>query len=375
MTAADREEMRGTIRRIIRIRFAVVSGVFLLVAASTLAGLAGGGAASQGGLLLHGANAAVVVGLNALCLALVARTRNLRPLVLFQLAIDALNFTLTLYRTGGVASPLTFLYLGVILEAGLLLSGGETFLAAGACALLYLATVGLELLGILPHQSFFLPTAGLELVPAYIALNVLVTLSAFALVASLAAYLAAELRRRAASDRAASARVSRQIATLRLLQRATDAVSSSRSVRAVAGCILGLLLDHLRLDRALLYLATGRKLRLVMVKHRVPGSDSRQVPRLSIPLRRNAGLTARVALRREAVNVANPQDSPFINRELQKRVGSNPFAMAPLVARGRLVGVLGIDRGTVSGRISDEEFQVLRIFAAHAALAISAFRR
>jgi hypothetical protein len=375
MSAADREEVRLTIRRIIRVRFAVISAVFVLIAASSLAGLAASGLAGSAGLVLHGINAAAVLGLNAFCLWLVGRVRELRPLVLFQLAIDALNFTFTLYKTGGVASPLSFLYLGVIFEAGLLLGGTETFLAAGVCAGLYLGTVGLELLGLLPHQSFFRPMAGLEAVPAYAALSVLCTLFAMVLVASLAAYLAAELRRRNRTDRAANARLSRQLAALRLLQRTTDAVNSSRSVRGVADFILGQLLDFLRLDRALLYLAEGRQLRLFMVKYRGAVPPGQRAPRVSIPLRTGAGLTARVALQRSPVNVKDPRDSPFINRELQQRIGTNPFALAPLVARRRLVGVLGIDRSIASGEISDEEFQVLRIFAAQAAIAISALRK
>ena len=377
MTAPDREETRQTVRRIIRIRFAVVSAIFTphrgLLARRLRRSHRGLGA---GSLLLHGVNAAVVLGLNGLCLALLRKLRNLRPLVLFQLAIDALNFTFTLYKTGGVTSPLWFLYLGVIMEAGLLLSGGETFLSAGVCAALYLGAVGLELFHLLPHQSFFLPLAGLDITPAYAALSVLCTLFALTLVASLAAYLAAELRRRNRGYRLANARLSRQIATLRLLQRATDAVNSSRSIRGVADFMLGQLLDFLRLDRALLYLVTDRKeLRLFMVKYRGGTPPGRTPPRVTIPLRREAGLTARVALRRAPVNVRKPQDSPFINRELQQRIGTNPFAMAPLVARGRLLGVLGIDRSLASGEISDEEFQVLRIFATQAAIAISALRK
>jgi hypothetical protein len=384
VTAIDREEMRGTIRRIIRIRFAVVTAVFVLIAASSFAGFArsAGVSASSlprgagGAFLFHGANAAAVLGLNALCLWLVGRVRNLRPLVLFQLAIDALNFTFTLYKTGGVASPLAFLYLGVILAAGLLLSGRETFLVAGLCAMLYLGTVGLEFFHLLPHQSYFLPLTGLEAVPAYAALSVLCTLFAFVLVASLAAYLAAELRRRNRGYKQVNARLSKQIATLQLLQRATEALNSSRSVRGVADSILGQLLDFLHLDRALLYLTAGdRSLRLYMVKYRGSAPPGRGPLRVTIPLREDAGLTARVALRRTPINVRRPQDSPFINRELQKRIGKNPFAMAPLVVRRRLVGVLGVDRSVVSGEISDEEFQVLRIFAAQAAIAISGLRK
>ena len=321
-------------------------------------------------------NAVVVLGLNLLCLRLAASAgRNLRPLVLFQLAIDALNFTFTLYKTGGVASPLAFLYFGVVFAAGLLLGGRGTFAVAGVCAVLYLGVVGLDSLGVLPHQSFFLPLEGLQIRPAYVALSVLCTLFALTLFAFLASYVAAELRRRNTVYRQANARLEKQLSTLRLLQRTIESLNSSRGPRAAADRILGDLLGFLHLDRALLYLAEGRTLRLFMVKYRDGVPAVRRVsPRLTIPLRRGSGLTARVALRRTPVNIRRPEDSPLINRELQKKIGDNPFALAPLVVRDRLVGVLGVDRGSASGHISDEEFQVVCIFAAQAAITISGLR-
>ena len=377
MSAIDREETRRTLRLIIRIRFFIVPAVLVLLGASAFVGFARSAAFTAGSLPLHAVNAAVVIGLNALCLLLVGRVRDLRPLVLFQLAIDALNFTFTVYKTGGVASPLAFLYYGVIFAAGLLLGARGTFLVAGVCAALYLGIVGFELLHLIPHQSYFVPLAGLHLIPAYVALSVLFTLFSLALIAFLASYLSAELRRRNKSYRQANARLSKKIATLQLLQRATEALNSSRRVRDVADAILGELLEFLRLDRALLYLnRDGRTLRLFMVKYRSGSAAAgRRSPRISIPLREGAGLTARVAIRRTAMNVRRPQDSPFINRELQKRIGTNPFAIAPLVVRDRLIGVLGVDRSLVSGEISDEEFQVLKIFAGQAAIAISGLRK
>jgi K+-sensing histidine kinase KdpD len=375
--AIEREETRRTLRLIIRIRFIIVPAVLVLVAASALVGFARSAAFTAGSIPLHAVNAAVVIGLNTLCLLLAGRVRDLRPLVLFQLAIDALNFTFTVYKTGGVASPLAFLYYGVIFAAGLLLGARGTFLVAGVCAALYLGIVGLELLHLIPHQSYFVPLAGLHLIPAYVALSVLFTLFSLALIAFLASYLSAELRRRNRSYRQANTRLSKKVATLQLLQRVTEALNSSRRVRDVADAILGELLEFLRLDRALLYLnRDGRTLRLFMVKYRSgSASAGRRSPRISIPLREGAGLTARAAIRRTAMNVRRPQDSPFINRELQKRIGTNPFAIAPLVVRDRLIGVLGVDRSLVSGEISDEEFQVLKIFAGQAAIAISGLRK
>ena len=83
-----------------------------------------------------------------------------------------------------------------------------------------------------------------------------------------------------------------------------------------------------------------------------------------------AGLTARAALRQEAYNVTDPADSPLINRELAQRIGMNPFALAPLVVRGRTIGVIGIDRGRDNGAIQNEEFRILQVFANQAAITL-----
>ena len=57
-------------------------------------------------------------------------------------------------------------------------------------------------------------------------------------------------------------------------------------------------------------------------------------------------------------------------RELAERIGINPFAVAPMVIKGQLLGVLGVDRSVELGVIDDEAFQVLIAFADQAALAI-----
>jgi GAF domain-containing protein len=91
---------------------------------------------------------------------------------------------------------------------------------------------------------------------------------------------------------------------------------------------------------------------------------------VDIPLREDAGLTARCALLRLAVKVDRPGESPYINKELARKIGMNPFALAPLLLRGNTVGVLGIDRSHENGFVTEEEFQILQIFANQAAITI-----
>ena len=94
-----------------------------------------------------------------------------------------------------------------------------------------------------------------------------------------------------------------------------------------------------------------------------------------MPLENDAGLTARSALQREAYNITNPENSPFINKELAKKIGLNPFALSPLVIREKVVGVIGIDRSINSGSITDDEFSILKMFANQAAITIDSLQQ
>ena len=55
---------------------------------------------------------------------------------------------------------------------------------------------------------------------------------------------------------------------------------------------------------------------------------------------------------------------------ISAKIGMNPFAMAPLVLRGKSVGVIGIDRSFENGSITEEEFKILQMFANQAAITI-----
>ena len=370
---ADRQRLLESFRLVLRLRFILFPAVLALILLASLAGPARRSLLDGPTLLLHGINAAVVLSLNTLALVLVRRTEKLAPLVLFQLAIDALNFTFTIYKTGGAASPLTFLYYGPIFAASILAGTRATFAVAGLSAGLYAAIVLLDAAGVLPHQAWFAALEGVRSSTSYLALALLFTLFSLAMIAFLASYLARELRRRQQEAAESSAELGRRLRVMHLLHRTTGAINRSRNVREVADSILGELLEFLRLDRALLYLASPGSLRLFMVKtrRRAPAGPPLSV---RIPLRPDAGLTARAALERRSYNVRRPEESPHINRALAGRIGLNPFALLPLVVRDRLFGVLGVDRGVTYGEIGDEEFRLLEVFANQAAIAIASLR-
>lgn len=88
--------------------------------------------------------------------------------------------------------------------------------------------------------------------------------------------------------------------------------------------------------------------------------------RVEIPLGPNEGLTAQCALKNEAINVTDPSQQEGINKELAKKIGLNPFALAPMTYRGRVLGVLGVDRGLQRGVVDDDDFELLILFARQA---------
>ncbi len=332
-TPGDRQHLLDSFRLILRLRFIVVPAVLALVFIASLVGPTRRTLLDGPTLLLHGINAAVVLSLNALALVLARRVGVSAPLVLFQLAIDALNFTFTIYKTGGAASPLAFLYYGPIFAASILAGTPATFATAGLSACLYAAVVLLEAFGVLPHQPWFPALEGVRSSTSYLALALLFTLFSLAMIAFLASYLARELRRRQKALAAANAELERRLRVMHLLHRTTGALNRSRSVREVADSILGELLAFLDLDRALLYLAAKNSLGLFMVKHRA-GVREPAGAKLSvrIPLRSDAGLTARAAIERRAYNIRRPEESPLINRALRRPHRHEP--LRPDAARG-----------------------------------------
>jgi GAF domain-containing protein len=124
----------------------------------------------------------------------------------------------------------------------------------------------------------------------------------------------------------------------------------------------------MNVDRALMYVVDGDALvlRRVTYHKRVP-PESHSPMRVRIPLDPGEGLTARCAVENRAFNVADPSLQEGINVELARRIGMNPFALAPMTYRGKVLGVLGIDRGSGLGIIGDDELEVLQVFARQAA--------
>jgi hypothetical protein len=339
-------------------------------------------------VVVNGTNLLIIMTLNVIYTVLVRRMVNLRPLVLFQLFIDVIHFTLTIYKTGSLLSPFSFLYFFVIFNAAILVSGRATYLVAATGALLYSLTAVAEFVGLLPHQDYFSPFSGLGSNPSFLILTWTFSLLSFFAFAALASYLTTLVRRRQAQLRGANAELDHELRTMSVLYRTSKALSSHTRVREVVDFILGELLEHLQLDRALLYLNMRNEvldLYMVKLRERSVGRDAVQTLEqsalaagadlnISIPLEINAGLTARAALERRPYNIRRPDRSPLINRRLAQQIGMNPFALAPMIIRRRVVGVIGIDRNLASGPIDDEEFRILQMFANQTAITIASLQ-
>lgn len=378
----EEAETRKNIQLIIRIRWIVTPAIFVILLVASLAGVSGKGGFDRTQIVINAVNMGVMLLLNVVYLLLNRRLSKLAPLVIFQLMIDVVHVTLTAYKTGGISSPFSFLYFFVIFEAAMLMSAWSAQVFAAVSAGFYSATTVLERSGLLPHQDFFLPMKFLRSSEGYIVLSWSFTVLSFFGFAALTGYLTRLLEKRRDRLRQAHEVLTKSHETLLLLHRATSALNSFSTVGEVADSILGELLDHLQLDRALLYLVRNDTLQLFMVKVR---DSSREAVRtltedevaqgatgmnVELPMTEEAGLTARCAVRCEPYNIQDPEASPYINRELAKRIGMNPFALAPMVLRDQTIGVIGIDRSGDNAAIEDEEFRILQVFANQAAITL-----
>ncbi len=361
------EEIRKNLQLIIRIRWFVSPSILLIMVVAGMIGVANRFSFSYEEILVNGANVGIMLLLNLSYAVLARKVQDLRPLVVMQLLIDVIHFSFTIYKTGSVTSPFTFLYFFVVFSAALLVSARSSFFVAGVSSGLYGAMVLLERFGIIPHQSYFSPFKGLHQNPAYFFLTVGFTIGSLFAFAALAGFLTGLIHRRQAELRKAVGLLREKNEIMNLLFRTSESLNQYETVPEIADFILGQLMEFLQLDRALLYVNQGNEmLHLQTVRTREGSGDSSVT--LDIPLKMDAGLTARVALEQTAYNIRDPENSDLINKELARKIGLNPFAIAPMVLRSRTVGVIGIDRSFKP--IKNEEFNVLKAFASQAAIAI-----
>ena len=373
-----RSELIKKIRWIIRLRFVISPAVVLLMLFTGYKGLTQQPALTRSALFATLITAGIAVALNLVyAVALRRGWRELRGFVVLQLALDVLLFTSYVYRSGGVTSPFSFLYLLPIIAGAMLVSGA----AAGGLALMCSACFGtiavLEGMGSIEHISYFVALDSFARKWSFVVLMMIVNPFAFFTVAALSAFLMRAVRTKTDELTGATLALDRRAQLLELLYNVSRSAADERGGGAVLERIGNLLVEGLELDRALVYVvrdAAGDGPRsLVLARefyHPRLGGARASERQLSIPLEADAGLTARCALDLRPINVTDPSTHPEINRALAEQIGLNPFALAPMAFRGRLLGVLGVDRSVGRGVIDDDAFKVLIAFAGQAAVAL-----
>jgi K+-sensing histidine kinase KdpD len=374
--ASDPEDLTRRITWIIGLRWGVVPVVplLILILSQQHGMVAQAQDDSLATLLPNLALAGASLGLNIIYSVMVRQRRSLKALAYTQIILDVLIFTLTVYSTGGVASPFTFIFFLPILTATLLVDVSAGMLCAAMASALYVGMLYLQHRHVLPVRAVFAPLAALSHDrPRYALLVGTVSVYSFFLVALLAGLLAQVVRRKEQQLSAANHDLTDRMGELSLLFEVASITARTRRVDRVLKEIMALLVLRLDFDRALLYLVDegGRSLSLKLLARHPRWKDKPpEKYAVRMDLKKSAGLTARAAVERKLYNVTDPLNHPYINREKARLIGLNPFAVAPLVARGRLVGVVGVDHSYSGGPISEQEARSLVIFAGQAALAI-----
>lgn len=99
-----------------------------------------------------------------------------------------------------------------------------------------------------------------------------------------------------------------------------------------------------------------------------------RVKSIRIPLSTGAGALSRCVSTRDAVNVRDPHHDPPPERELIDRLSMTSFAATPIIARGRIFGVIAVDNLFDRRPISEDDLRLLVMFAGQAGLAIASAR-
>ena len=371
----SRDELKKKIAWIIRIRYVVNPSVVLLMFITNWQGLTrGANALSRETLFSTILVSLCSIALNTVYFLAMKKPRiNLRQFVLGQLVLDVLTFSAYVWRTGGVTSPFTFLYFLPILGSSILLSAGTGMAMAGIISSIYLLIVVLESTGFIPHISYFVALDQFAQRGSYISLMTLVNLFAFAVVAGVSGFLMRSVQQKARELAASNLLHQRKAKLFGMLYQISEVLQYHKTLDEVLDRICDVLVTEMNVDRALMYVKEKDelKLRRLAYHQRVPAA--RQTPmQVSLPLDPKGGLTSRCALENRSVNVTEPTRHEGINRELAEKIGLNPFALAPMTYRDQVFGVLGIDRGGENAAITDEEFEVLKIFALQAGQTLAA---
>ena len=297
---------------------------------------------------------------------LLRRGRNLRPVAFAQVWLDILIFSLMIFNTGGAGSPFSFLYTVPILAAGMLLSFQAGLAAAATSTALMAVMAALHLSGVLEVKRYFTQLGDLLHARNYMIATVILNGVLYFLIAVATGALTATIRKH---ETALAARANEAT----MLSEVSSILQSTTHLDDVLVRIMDTLLVRLHIDHGLMYLVNeagdGLDLKVERFHPRIDDPPYGHM-KVHMDLKREAGLTAICALEKQAFNVTDPLNHPHINRELAQKLGINPFAVAPMLARGKVVGVVGIDRRFQGSIITNDEAVILSVAGNQAGLTI-----
>jgi len=369
-----RTERIKKIRWIIRLRFAISAGIVALMFFTGWQGLTQQPDLTRNTLVATLITSGVAFLLNIAYYLALRRQINLSAFVFLQLLIDIFLFTSYVYRTGGVTSPFSFLYMLPIIAGAILVSSGTAVALAVLASACFGTLAVLGGVGALEHVSYFVDMDIFVGKWNYVSLMLIVNPFSFFAVAGLASFLMTQVRSKTDALTQTTLRLDRQAQMLQMLYQVSRSAVLAKNQAEVVNQIGQLLVRGLNLDRVLFYLVSPDRTKLVLAREfyhpRLHDQIDRDTLQVEIPLTRDAGVTARCALDQKPENVPDPLHHPLINQGLAERIGLNPFAVAPMVAHRELIGVLGVDRKFELGVLDDDDFQILIAFADQAAVAL-----
>jgi hypothetical protein len=91
---------------------------------------------------------------------------------------------------------------------------------------------------------------------------------------------------------------------------------------------------------------------------------------LTIPLQPEAGVLALTAIEGRPFRIVNAREDSRVHPDREGRLGVEEFASVPLMAKGKVVGVIAVDNKFNRRPITDEDLEFLLLFATHAGLAV-----
>jgi two-component system sensor histidine kinase HydH len=107
------------------------------------------------------------------------------------------------------------------------------------------------------------------------------------------------------------------------------------------------------------------------IRGKAPESPLNRLARsLKIPLQGRESVLARAVLEARAIRVRGARSDPAVHPKWEGRLDVDEFACAPLMAKGKVVGVIVVDNKFNEKPISDEDLEFLSAFATHAGLAV-----